>query len=221
MKRILLNEIIRELNIASGKYSFEAVFSDWVQCMALAIQNSCTLSHDKIWNEREEQYKLVMNKYDLKERNIFIHCMNMLVNILENEIKDVLGEIYMKGNCGSSKTGQFFTPFHISELNAAIALCNYSGNEIIELNEPSVGGGGMIIATAKVLYDKGINYQRIMKVVAQDLDWRSVYMSYVQFSFLGIKAVVVQGNTLLEPYNQNDYEKIKILKTPAEMGVIV
>ena len=78
----------------------------------------------------------------------------------------------------------------------------------------------MIIAAAKVLKERGLNYQRCMKVVGQDLDWRGVYMAYVQLSLLGIDAIVVQGNTLAEPYVEG-YDRSRMLRTPMNMGVIL
>ena len=79
----------------------------------------------------------------------------------------------------------------------------------------------MIIATASVLKEKGINYQQVMEVVAQDLDWKGVYMCYLQLSLLGISAVCVQGDTLVNPYIPGKTEASHILYTPARMGVLL
>ena len=72
----------------------------------------------------------------------------------------------------------------------------------------------MILAFAKALNRKGLNYQKMLKVTAQDLDWNSVYMSYVQLSIAGINAVVIQGDTLKaeepEPY-QTMYTPMYVL----------
>jgi type I restriction-modification system DNA methylase subunit len=135
---------------------------------------------------------------------------------------DVLGDVYMKAEMGSKAAGQFFTPFHLSELCAKLGLDEdrIRSEEKITVNEPSTGGGGMIIATAKVLKDNGINYQKKMEVVAQDLDWLGVFMSYVQFSFLGINAIVVQGDTLMEPYVKG-YPEARVFRTPANKGVLI
>ena len=59
-----------------------------------------------------------------------------------------------------------------------------------------------------------------MEVVAQDLDWNGVFMSYVQFSLLGIDAIVVQGDTLIEPY-VNGYPESRVLRTPRNRGVLI
>jgi hypothetical protein len=75
----------------------------------------------------------------------------------------------------------------------------------------------MIIAAAKRIKEKGYDYQRTMEVVAQDVDWRSVYMTYVQLSLLGINAVVCQGDSLS---NKAISEENK-LYTPRKAGVLI
>ena len=64
----------------------------------------------------------------------------------------------------------------------------------------------MVIAAAKILQEEGVNYQKVMDVVAQDLDWKGVYMCYVQLSLLGYAAVVQQVDALaLKPFDVARY----------------
>lgn len=79
----------------------------------------------------------------------------------------------------------------------------------------------MIIAIAERMRDQGIDYQRKLQVVAQDLDWKGVYMCYLQLSLLGIKAICVQGDTLHAPYDPRTTEKSHMLITPGQMGVLI
>lgn len=131
-----------------------------------------------------------------------IEMFYLLTETLEYKMSDVLGEIYMEAGMGSKSTGQFFTPYHVSLACAKMAIENKEPDirGMYYIDEPSCGGGGMIIAAAQVLREKGVNYQRKMEVVAQDLDWKGVYMCYLQLSLLGIKATVIQGDTLCNPY---------------------
>ena len=211
-------EIIKILNSMSGSRSPYDVFCDWVKIMALSIQNSCQLIHDKTWQMREEEYLKTITPYG-KDGHKFVELFGMLVETMEENMSDTLGEIYMESGCGNKNTGQFFTPFHVSEATAKLSLIGVDGSQTVTMNEPSCGGGGMIIAAAKVLKDKGISYQRCMKVVAQDLDWKAVYMCYVQLSLLGIDAEVLQGNTLLD-LDLGTYPKERIFKTPKRMGML-
>lgn len=218
-------EIIKRIQNLSGRYSPYNVFSDWIECSALAIQNTCTMPHTELWEAREKKYLDIMNRYNQDERIAIRELFFLLVDALEEEMTDVLGEVYMAAGLGSKYTGQFFTPFHLSELCAKLSIdesdiVKMSENDLIELHEPSCGGGGMIIAACKVLKDAGINYQRCLKVVAQDLDWKGVYMTYLQLSLIGCDAIVVQGDTLADPYRIG-YPPERILRTPGEMGVLI
>ena len=216
-------KIISTIQGISGKYSPYEVFTDWIRCSALAIQNACTIRGTEAWNNREKLYLDTISRYSKAEQTGFAEMFALLADALTEEMSDVLGDIYMQAGMGSKITGQFFTPFHLSELCARLSLQeqieSFSG-ETIELNEPSCGGGGMIIAAAKVLKDAGINPQKHLKIVAQDLDWKGVYMCYLQLSLLGLKATVVQGNTLSDPYRRG-YPVERMMRTPGWMGVLI
>ncbi len=213
-------DIIAVIKSIAGKYSEYEVFSDWIKCSAIAIDNQCSLFHDKVWQDRESAYIDTMKKYSEDERIKFVQMLAMLTETFEDYMSDVLGEIYMEAKMGSKSTGQFFTPFHLSELVAELGNIEPDEDGKYRVNEPSTGGGGMIIAYAKVLNNRGINYQQHMDVIAQDLDWKGVYMTYLQCSLLGIPAIVVQGNTLLEPYRKG-YPKERVLITPAKRGLLI
>lgn len=215
-------DILKLINDFHGGHSPYTIFSDWVTMLGLSISNTCTLFHDKIWNDREEWYKSLAGKYQPNEMTRFTEMNAYLVEALEEEMADILGGVFMLSGAGNGRLGQFFTPFHLSELCAKLGLDEdrIRSEEKITVNEPSTGGGGMIIATAKVLKDNGINYQKKMEVVAQDLDWLGVFMSYVQFSFLGINAIVAQGDTLIEPYVKG-YPEARVFRTPANKGVLI
>lgn len=213
-------EIIKCIESISGRYSAYEIFTDWIKCSSLAISNSMDLHHGKIWKDREQMYLDTVRKYEKEEIHIFTKMLRMLVDTLEDHMHDALGQIYMESGMGSKAAGQFFTPYHLSVMCAKMVIPAPDENGIYYINEPSCGGGGMIIAAALALKEKGINYQRKMHVVAQDLDWKGVYMSYLQLSLLGIKAICVQGNTLSEPYVPG-YPPERTLYTPAEMGVLL
>lgn len=218
------SEIIQTIEKMSGRYSPYDIFRDWVKCSALAVQNACCLFHDEIWDAREKEYVEVISRYNPEEQQQLSVLFSMLVETMDTYMSDVLGEIYMEGGMGSKSTGQFFTPFNVSEMTARVSLqdpiASFNG-EMMQLNEPSSGGGGMIIAAAKVLKDAGINYQRYLDVVAQDLDWNGVYMTYLQCSLYGIRAIVVQGNTLTDPYDPAKTAPYNIMRTPAKMGALI
>lgn len=207
--------------ISSGAYSPQVVFFDWMQCLALSISNTCTLIHNDLWKKREEQYLSTIRKYDKEARYKMSDMVRMLTATYEDTgLSDVLGEVYMESVGGNKNTGQFFTPYHVSLACAELAVPKNINDDRILLHEPSCGSGGMVVATAQVLQKRGINYQKTLDVVCQDLDWSAVYMCYVQLSLLGIKAIVAQGDTLAEQYKKG-YPKERVFYTPAKRGLLI
>jgi type I restriction-modification system DNA methylase subunit len=213
------NEFQKRIHSMAGKYSAYEIYMDWIESAALATQNTLSLFHDKNWLAREEKYFNIMKKYTHEERIELIEMLSYFCEELENNPRDVLGEAFMSGGMGADSAGQFFTPYHISQSMAELSLQNYNGG-VIKINEPSCGSGGSIIALAMKLKEKGIDYQKVMKVVAQDLDWKCVYMCYLQLSYLGIDAICVQGNTLIEPFSKG-YPEERVLRTPRNVGALL
>lgn len=210
-------KIIETINSMSGKYSPYTIFYDWIKMTAISIRNACHITHDKIWCYFEKQYTDIAEKYTESEMQKFSDMHGMLVLLLQEEKCDWLGLIYMESECGNKNTGQFFTPYFLCRAIAELNTPKEDDGKIIKVHEPSTGGGGQIIAVADVLQERGINYQKRLRVTTQDIDWAGVYMTYVQISLLGINGIVVQGDTLCEPY-VNGYPEEKIMRTPANMG---
>ena len=214
-------ELIKLLNGFGGHYSKYDIFVDWVTLMALSITNSTDLVHNDTWKQREKRCLDIVNRHSKEEFETLQKMFFLLTVALDENIEDVLGEVYMKSECGNKTTGQFFTPVHIQELLAQMKLEDMkeqiATNGTILMNEPSCGGGGMILATAKVLKDNGINYQKVLKVTANDLDWKAIFMTYVQLSLIGIDGVVIQGDTLKCAPPTADC----IFETPVRKGLIL
>lgn len=217
--------IVKMVKALSGCKSPKEVFIDWIECLALTIQNGCCIVKDQAWHEREEQYLRCIQSYGIGSEKAtqekFGQMAAMLVKAMEQEVRDVLGDIYMEAEFGDKDKGQFFTPFEINYLCAKVLLEEEDGSKTITLHEPAAGAGGMIIAAARVLKDRGINYQRRLEVVAQELSWNAVYMCYVQLSLFGINAVVVQGDSLIEPYTSTGYPPSRVFYTPKRMGMLL
>ena len=215
-------EFIKMLKSMSGKYSSYQVFSDWVEMAALAYRNSCHVVHDERWHKYEKQYMGIAAKYGPEELDKFCRMITLIAQSLEEEMEDVLGRIFMEAGLGDAGTGQFFTPFNVSMMSAKLILDEKGIPEEgkIRLHEPACGAGGMVIAACRILHERGFDYQRRLDVVAQDLDWRSVYMTYFQLSLIGCRAFVVQGNTLTDPFHLG-FDRDRCLETPAMMGLIV
>lgn len=216
------SEFIKTLNGMSGRYSTYQIFSDWVETAAISYRNSCHLIHDDEWQRWEDQYMRIISRYNHDELCRFGYMIACTAKALEEELEDFLGRVFMEAGLGDKGNGQFFTPFNVSMMTAQTII---NTNDLpdtghIRLHEPACGAGGMVIAVCKLLMERGFDYQRRLDVVAQDLDWRAVYMTYLQLSLIGCRAIVAQGNTLTDPYNTG-FDRTRCMETPAQMGLIV
>lgn len=183
----------------SYKHQIWEVYSDFIELATLSISNAC--DHSLKWNSREERYKNIINKYDDKEKILFPKLLGELIIQLNEQPSDVMGQIFMELELGNKYKGQFFTPYNICELMAEIIIDDNIRNQIkkkgfVTLNEPCSGGGAMIIAFAEAMKKRKLNPQKYLKVICQDLDFKSVCMTYLQLSFLGIPAIVMHMDTL-------------------------
>ena len=97
--------IIDNINRMAGKYTPHQVFADWVEMSALSIAQS--VDPDE---EREEAFFSIVRKYS--EYDFFtLGCMlGHLSFLLESNLDDYLGKIYMELSTGNSHTGHKMDP---------------------------------------------------------------------------------------------------------------
>lgn len=193
--------IIKLLKANAYRHNLYDVFRDFCELAALAISNSIDLMQREV---REARYMSIVKRYTKDEVSRFPQILAELVVTLELEPGDVLGQVFSELELGSSARGQFFTPYCVSQAIAKLQVGDGADmREIIKqrgfvtVSEPTVGAGAMVVAMADAMQAIGINYQQHMHVTAQDIDQRAVHMAYLQFSLLGIPAIVILGNTLM------------------------
>lgn len=207
-------DILKILDSMSGEYRLRTVFTDWVEMCAIAISNACELRIG-IRNQREQRFSELQKRYDV---NRMAEAFSLLVNEMEDKPRDILGDLYMKTDQGNKATGQFFTPYHLSEVCAGLMQCKPDEDGIFRMHEPACGSGGMMIAMAQKMKADGIDYQRYANAVCFDIDRNCVHMAYVQLSLIGLSAKVAVADTLSgEPV---DRERIFITPMWWERGWI-
>lgn len=216
------NEIKKKLMSMTGRYGLFDIFYDWILMSSISIQNACWPVHDDPWNAREKQYMETAQKYTEEEMVHFAEMMSLLFKAFAEGFSDVLGELYMELGLSNRDSGQVFTPFHVSELMARsiIGIDSIPQEGVFTVSDPCCGGGAMLVAACKVLMDAGVDYGHRMFANAQDLDWKCVYMTYLQLSVIGCPALVVQGDTLTEPYDPASTDPAHVFVTPATVGLM-
>lgn len=124
MNNSKLDYIIKQVEGAATKISPHELLSDIFETGAIAVSNRFDTS--KAAKLREEKYRQIMTKYSPESQkqicDIFAEILILLTNQTKDGFYDYLGELYMVSNTGNKKVGQFFTPYHVSELNAAANL---------------------------------------------------------------------------------------------------
>lgn len=206
------------------RHSAWNVWQDFVDLCAISISNAVD-KRETVWETREKEFMTIKSSYTEDEFSVFISLLSVTIHALEDNPKqDFLGELYMKLNFGDGWKGQFFTPYHISEMMARMTIDENNEDEIkkkgyISVNDPTCGSGCMLIAFAQS-YKAVIkeNYQNSVLFVGQDIDPVVAKMCYIQLSLLGCAGYVAVGNSLTHPIEGNgmpaDYDDTDIWFTP-------
>ncbi|MCH5207563.1 MAG: SAM-dependent DNA methyltransferase [Oscillospiraceae bacterium] len=186
------------------------IWADFVTLTAAALSNSVDRSH---YEAREAEYMTVIGKYTKSEAEVFPRLFDITVNALESDPEqDFLGSLYMALDLGNHWKGQFFTPYSVTKMMSSISMGDIKAqieeNGYITVNDCACGGGATLIAAANdaraQLLDSGYNWQNHILFTAQDIDYVTAKMCYIQLSLLGCAGYVKIGNTLTNPMHAGD-----------------
>jgi len=202
-------DTFRQLSIRSRPWE---VWKDFITMFACALSNPLDKAN---FNGREVSYMQIIcnKKYSPKELELFPKLAADTVMALEyNPEQDFLGKIFMSFNLGNETGGQFFTPYHVCQLMAATTLSDIvpqiKEKGYITINDPCCGAGATLIAAVhearRQLGKAGLNFQNHILITAQDVDYTTALMCYIQLSLLGMAGYVKIGNTLTEPMSPTD-----------------
>ena len=183
------------------------VFRDFVMMAGISVHNAILKSE-----ELENEYLRIVDRYTKEDAVRMSHLLGEVVMGLDVYPCDFLGSVFMELELGSNQIGQFFTPFEVSKLMAQVVhgetIDELSNKPFITLSEPACGAGGMVIAFAQTMFEKGLNPQQQLWVNCVDVDPVAAMMTYLQLSLLNIPAEVVTGNTLTMQFS-------RVMRTPA------
>lgn len=199
--------IVKMLNSLAGRYSRWTVWQDFITMAAVAICNSVPHLHREV---REKLYMQCAEKYTAAELETFAKMLaGITMGIEANPQQDFLGELFMALDMGNEWRGQFFTPYSVCSLMAAITLTENILDKVkhwgwANVNDPACGAGALLIAFANACLDKGVNYQQQVLFVGQDIDQLAGMMCYIQLSLLGCAGYVAVQNTLTNPVSSYD-----------------
>ena len=201
-----LKEFTAKLQSLDRSKRIYEVFKDFL------ILSTCALAQPFYRSDEiEQEYLETANKYTKKQAEEFSQLLAFLISALTEKHQDFLGQVYMQLNLGNSAKGQFFTPYHVSQLMSEINFTEVEeklkGQEFITLSDPCCGSAGMIIAFAETMENRGYNYQNQLFVEVIDIDKLCFMMAYIQLSLYGIPAKVMLGDSIAWKFS-------KVLYTP-------
>ena len=209
-KRDYQKEFCSLIDRHASRYSRWQIWNDFLYLSAAALANVFPIPERE---EREKQYLSVIGRYTAEEQKIFPEMLTIVTLALdENPEQDFLGSLYHRLELQQEQKGQFFTPYDISRFMAEIQFAGRNEKEELEqngyisVNDPACGAGAMLIAFANATKRNGLNYQKQVLFVAQDIDHTAAMMCYIQLSLLGCPAVVIIGDTLVKPMFHPDNE---------------
>jgi type I restriction-modification system DNA methylase subunit len=172
------------------------VFRDFVTLSAISLNNVMEPDAERKAT-LEAEYTGIIRPYSHEEAQGFAELLGLVIELLEPTPQDVLGDLYMELDLGNERTGQFFTPNSISQFMARLNIVEPPpGQNFVRVCEPACGAGGMVLAIAQVLIEKGKNPAKAMWAQCQDIDRTAALMCYVQLSLWNVPGLVIVGDTL-------------------------
>lgn len=206
-------ELVRALTDVAHEHQLWRVWADFVELAALVLSNAVDLAQRE---PREARYLEIVGRYKPAQVARFPEALAALAASLHEEPDDVLGSVFMELELGNRWKGQFFTPFSLCRLMAALQMGDGVAGEVaakgyITVNDPCVGGGAMPLAFAAELAAAGHDPARHLHVIAQDVDVTAVHMAYVQLSLVGVPAIVILGNSLAVEEREHWYTPAHVL----------
>ena len=180
-------------SIARHKHRYE-VFRDFVTMVAISLHNAVNKSE-----ELEAEYMAIVGHYSKEELNQIAKLLACLIELLEVEPADVLGQLYMELEFGNEHMAQFFTPPELSKMISAMLYgedLESLKKPFITLSEPACGAGGMVLAFVDQMLAKGLNPATCLWVQCIDIDRLAGMMCYVQLTLWHVPAQIIIGNTL-------------------------
>lgn len=193
--------LVEEIQNLGRTHGMNTVFTNFLELTALAL----AIQMDPMNRaERQESYDELEKSIDGEALSAYGRMTIYLLWAIwkfRSDPKDILGEVYTRLGLSNEWNGQFFTPDSISRLIAKLLQIPGDipeGKEYVTINEPTCGSGTMIYGAVWAMQKNGFDYQRKSLFVAQDIDIRCVWMTYIQCCLYQIPVVVIHGNTLTQ-----------------------
>lgn len=192
-------QLVKEIQALAQYQDWYTVFNTFLEISATSLGMEMDPHNGMDWKKQYTEITKNMKPEELTAYARMLAQLCLAVRNQKNDPRDILGEIYEEKKMNDRKKGQVFTPMQLSRLLAQLAFPKETilkRKPPVLINEPSCGSGALIIAAASVFQMYGYDYKNKVFFIAQDVDIRCVWMTYIQLCLYEIPAVVIHGNTL-------------------------
>jgi len=149
-------------------------------------------------SKRDEFCKAIINKlFEFSFENIFNEKYDFFATIFEYLIKD-----YNKD--GGGKYAEYYTPHAVAKIMAAILVTKDTQN--VTCYDPSAGSGTLLMNLAHAIGEDNCT------IYSQDISQKSsslLRLNLILNNLVHSIPNVIQGNTIRDPYHQEDNELMK------------
>jgi len=194
-------EFLNRFRSLTGTKQDWQVWADFVEAAAIAISTAMDRVQSK---KRMERHQQIMSGYDQEQQKTLGRMYALVVMALNEEPEqDFLGSLYMELGLSNHWKGQFFTPYSICRMMASMQLEDaaerIAQENWISINDPACGAGATLIAARNELKRQRVDWPAQVVFIAQDIDYVTGLMCYVQLSLLGCAGYVVIADTISDP----------------------
>lgn len=202
---VIKKDFCNTLEDVAGRHRPYEIFHDWLEMAAISLHqmpyHAGDFSKDETFQNLEEKYLEVAGKYNREELTEIAKLMGLTIEALHTKPHDFLGDIYQEMEFSNPKSGQFFTPFPVSQMMAKMNMADVANKiqekGIITVSDPACGAGGTLIAAALEVENQEIDPRQVLQFEAIDIDRDCFNMAYIQLSSLDLQAMVCHGHSLL------------------------
>lgn len=175
------------------------VFADFCEMAYCAIAKRASPYGDQR-EALEQQYMQVVARYRNKDDvRKMPELLALATPVIGTGGLDFMGQVAGELGALDAGLGQFFTPYEVSHLIAAMNLGDaaemIAARGFITIQEPAAGAGGMLVAAADALEAQGLSLNDAW-MEAIELSRSTFHMLYVQLALRGIAGRVICGNAL-------------------------
>lgn len=193
----LQKEFYRNFEYLTNRQERRIAWDDFITIFQSALDINKRL-------ENEPLPTRITDFYHDDEWECFGRMFDLTMEALEwNPAQDFLGTLYMQLRLSNRSRGEEFTPYEVCQMMSSLTIDGVE--ECIQkrgwasVHDPACGAGATLIAFANECIQRGIDFQRQVLFVGQDISWTVAGMCFVQLSLLGCGGYVVVGNTLSSP----------------------